>query len=185
MLAYPNASQPGLQTLGPQWNAARSTHHRVAWLARESSNPAESRSNAGRCRPAPLVARTRERRCRPRDRQADQGLRRNHRHHATPALAEAVLWREAQTLDHWGNPGCGTPAWASAATGASATASRTPSSRASGAAGHRLSNACSQGRFHFYSRLRISRQGFKRKTIGETTEQKAQAAIFLIEPTMT
>ncbi len=39
MLAYPNASQPGLQTLGPQWNAARSTHHRIAWLARESSKP--------------------------------------------------------------------------------------------------------------------------------------------------
>ncbi len=39
MLAYPNASQPGLTTLGPQWNAARSTHHRIAWLARESSKP--------------------------------------------------------------------------------------------------------------------------------------------------
>jgi predicted NAD/FAD-dependent oxidoreductase len=31
--------QPGLITLGPQWNAARSTHHRIAWLARESSKP--------------------------------------------------------------------------------------------------------------------------------------------------
>jgi predicted NAD/FAD-dependent oxidoreductase len=31
--------QPGLSTLGPQWNAARSTHHRIAWLARESSKP--------------------------------------------------------------------------------------------------------------------------------------------------
>jgi renalase len=31
--------QPDLVTLGPQWNAARSTHHRVAWLARESSKP--------------------------------------------------------------------------------------------------------------------------------------------------
>ena len=39
MLAFPNAMQPGLVTLGPQWNAARSTHHRVAWLARESSKP--------------------------------------------------------------------------------------------------------------------------------------------------
>lgn len=35
MLAFPNA----MQTLGPQWNAARSTHHRIAWLARESSKP--------------------------------------------------------------------------------------------------------------------------------------------------
>ncbi len=40
MLAYPQAVQPGLTTLGPQWNAARSTHHRIAWLARESSKPA-------------------------------------------------------------------------------------------------------------------------------------------------
>ncbi len=39
MLAFPQAMQPGLWTLGPQWNAARSTHHRVAWLARESSKP--------------------------------------------------------------------------------------------------------------------------------------------------
>jgi len=39
MLAFPQAVQPGLTTLGPQWNAARSTHHRIAWLARESSKP--------------------------------------------------------------------------------------------------------------------------------------------------
>lgn len=39
MLAFPNAMQPDLVTLGPQWNAARSTHHRIAWLARESSKP--------------------------------------------------------------------------------------------------------------------------------------------------
>ncbi len=39
MLAYPQAMQPGFSTLGPQWNAARSTHHRIAWLTRESSKP--------------------------------------------------------------------------------------------------------------------------------------------------
>jgi predicted NAD/FAD-dependent oxidoreductase len=43
MLAFPQASQPGLPHLGPQWNAARSTHHRVAWLARESSKPGRGR----------------------------------------------------------------------------------------------------------------------------------------------
>jgi renalase len=43
MLAYPQASQPSLAHLGPQWNAARSTHHRVAWLARESSKPGRLR----------------------------------------------------------------------------------------------------------------------------------------------
>lgn len=39
LAAFPQASQPGLTQLGPQWNCARSTHHRVAWLARESSKP--------------------------------------------------------------------------------------------------------------------------------------------------
>lgn len=39
MLAYPQAQQPTLSHLGPQWNAALSTHHRIAWLARESSKP--------------------------------------------------------------------------------------------------------------------------------------------------
>jgi predicted NAD/FAD-dependent oxidoreductase len=39
MLAFPQAAQPTLTYLGPQWNAARSTHHRIAWLARESSKP--------------------------------------------------------------------------------------------------------------------------------------------------
>ncbi|MGI9133016.1 MAG: NAD(P)/FAD-dependent oxidoreductase, partial [Rhodoferax sp.] len=42
MLAFPQAVQPGLLALGPQWNAARSTHHRIAWLARESSKPGRS-----------------------------------------------------------------------------------------------------------------------------------------------
>ena len=39
MVAFPQAQQPTLASLGPQWNAARSTHHRIAWLARESSKP--------------------------------------------------------------------------------------------------------------------------------------------------
>jgi renalase len=44
MLAFPNAlplkPNAPMPSLGPQWNAARSTHHRIAWLARESSKPA-------------------------------------------------------------------------------------------------------------------------------------------------
>ena len=39
MVAFPQAPQPGLPHLGPQWNAALSTHHRIAWLSRESSKP--------------------------------------------------------------------------------------------------------------------------------------------------
>lgn len=39
MLAFPSSIQPGLLHLGPHWNVARSTHHRIAWLSRESSKP--------------------------------------------------------------------------------------------------------------------------------------------------
>ena len=42
MVAFPNATQPNLH-IGPQWNAARSIHHRIAWLARESSKPGRSK----------------------------------------------------------------------------------------------------------------------------------------------
>ncbi len=41
-VAFPQAIQPTLTHLGPQWNAALSTHHRIAWLARESSKPGRS-----------------------------------------------------------------------------------------------------------------------------------------------
>lgn len=40
MAAWPQAMQPGLEGLGPRWHAARSDHHRIAWVARESSKPA-------------------------------------------------------------------------------------------------------------------------------------------------
>ncbi|MBA4260993.1 MAG: amine oxidase [Comamonadaceae bacterium] len=43
MVAYPQAMQPGLPHIGPQWNAARSTHHRISWLARENSKPGRER----------------------------------------------------------------------------------------------------------------------------------------------
>jgi len=43
MIAFPQANQATLSHLGPQWNAALSTHHRVAWLARESSKPGRDR----------------------------------------------------------------------------------------------------------------------------------------------
>ena len=42
MVAYPQASQQGLSHFGPQWNAAKSIHHRIAWVARESSKPGTS-----------------------------------------------------------------------------------------------------------------------------------------------
>jgi renalase len=42
MVAFPQAAQPGLPHLGPQWHAAHSAHHRVGWVARESSKPGRS-----------------------------------------------------------------------------------------------------------------------------------------------
>jgi predicted NAD/FAD-dependent oxidoreductase len=40
MVAF--AQAPQLAYLGPQWNAAKSIHHRIAWLSRESSKPSRS-----------------------------------------------------------------------------------------------------------------------------------------------
>ncbi len=39
MLAFPQAMQPGLNGFGPRWHVARGDHHRIAWLARETSKP--------------------------------------------------------------------------------------------------------------------------------------------------
>ena len=39
MLAFPQAMQPDLPSFGPHWHAARSEHHRICWLARESAKP--------------------------------------------------------------------------------------------------------------------------------------------------
>lgn len=103
LIAFPNASQPGLQTLGPQWNAARSTHHRVAWLTRESSKPGRDpierwtvhasapwsteheRDDPARAGAKLLKAFT-----------EITGIR------ATPAWSQAVLWRQARTIEPLG-----------------------------------------------------------------------------------
>ncbi len=102
-LAFPNASQPG--TLGPQWNAARSTHHRVAWLTRESSKPgrapierwtvqasaawsAEHAGDDGARVTAKLLKAFGE----------VTGVR------ATPAWTEVRLWPQARTLRPLGRP---------------------------------------------------------------------------------
>ncbi|HMT58555.1 MAG TPA: FAD-dependent oxidoreductase [Ottowia sp.] len=99
MLAYPNAAQPGLHTLGPQWNAARSTHHRVSWLARESSKPGRTAVERWTVQASAAWSREHER---------DDPARANAKLlrafaeitgiHATPAHAEVRLWRQARTL---------------------------------------------------------------------------------------
>ena len=42
MVAFPLALSSSKSTFGPEWNAARSSHHRLTWLARESSKPGRS-----------------------------------------------------------------------------------------------------------------------------------------------
>jgi predicted NAD/FAD-dependent oxidoreductase len=105
MLAFPQATQPGLYTLGPQWNAARSTHHRIAWLARESSKPGREPIERWTVQASSAWSREHEG-----DDEARvtaklikafaeiTGIR------ATPAWTQAMLWREAQTTAPLGRP---------------------------------------------------------------------------------
>lgn len=99
MLAFPQAAQPGPHSFGPQWNAARSTHHRVAWLARESSKP--GRGGVERWTVQASAAWSREHEDDAPARAAAKlqkafaeitGIR------AEPAHAQALLWRQAQTV---------------------------------------------------------------------------------------
>lgn len=105
MLAFPKAAQPGLTSLGPQWNAARSTHHRLAWLARESSKPARALVERWTAQASPEWSREHEqddpRRVAAKLLKAFgeiTGIR------ATPAYAETRLWHEAKTLKPLGQP---------------------------------------------------------------------------------
>ena len=99
MLAFPNAVQPTLVTLGPQWNAALSTHHRIAWLARESSKPGRGRIERWTVQASPAWSREHLD-----DDEATvtaklhkafaevTGIR------AEPAFTELLRWRNAKTL---------------------------------------------------------------------------------------
>ncbi|NIC41555.1 NAD(P)/FAD-dependent oxidoreductase [Aquabacterium sp. A08] len=42
MVAFPQATQAGAAGFGPRWHAARGDHHRIRWLARETSKPGRS-----------------------------------------------------------------------------------------------------------------------------------------------
>ena len=43
LLAYGHAVDPAVTRMGPQWNAARTEHPRINWVARESSKPGRSK----------------------------------------------------------------------------------------------------------------------------------------------
>ena len=98
-VAFPHAAQPGLHTLGPQWNAARSTHHRVSWLTRESSKPGRGQVERWTIQASPEWSREHEQDDAPR---ATEKLRKAFAEitgiRATPAYAHAQLWHHAQTM---------------------------------------------------------------------------------------
>jgi len=97
-LAYPQANQPAMWSLGPQWNAALSTHHRVAWLARESSKPGRTPIERWTVQASPDWSQEHLRDDAPRVQAKLQrafaeitGIL------ATPSFAQARLWPEAKT----------------------------------------------------------------------------------------
>ncbi|MDR1968307.1 MAG: FAD-dependent oxidoreductase [Burkholderiaceae bacterium] len=104
LLAFPQA-QPGLHTLGPQWNAARSTHHRIAWLARESSKPGREMIERWTVQASSDWSREHE---------GDDEARVTAKLlkafaeitgiHAAPGWTQALLWRKARTLTPLGQP---------------------------------------------------------------------------------
>jgi renalase len=103
MLAFPQAAQPG--AFGPQWNAARSTHHRVAWLARESSKPQRSTVERWTVQASPAWSQEHlmdaPQRVRAKLQKAFAeitGIR------AEPGYAEAFRWAQAKTLAPLGRP---------------------------------------------------------------------------------
>jgi renalase len=105
MLAFPNAVQPSLVTLGPQWNAALSTHHRIAWLARESSKPGRSVVERWTVQASPAWSQEHldddEMTVQAKLQKAFEevtGIR------AEPAFAQVFRWRNAKTMKPLGKP---------------------------------------------------------------------------------
>ena len=105
MLAFPNAMQPSLVTLGPQWNAALSTHHRIAWLARESSKPGRSLVERWTVQASPAWSQEHL------DDDEATVLAKLHKAfaevtgiRAEPAYAQVFRWRSAKTMTALGRP---------------------------------------------------------------------------------
>lgn len=98
MIAFPQANQANMSHLGPQWNAARSTHHRVAWLARESSKPGRERIERWTLQASAAWS---EEHLRDDPARVQAKLLRAFAEitgiHAAPTHAEARCWTEAQT----------------------------------------------------------------------------------------
>lgn len=105
MIAFPQANQANLSHLGPQWNVARSTHHRVAWLARESSKPGRDAIERWTLQASPEWS---QEHLRDDAARVEAKLLRAFAEitgiHATPSYARARCWPEAQTQAPLGKP---------------------------------------------------------------------------------
>jgi renalase len=105
MVAYPNAMQPNLSHIGPQWNAARSTHHRISWLARENSKPGRERVERWTVQASPAwSAKHLEDDAERVKAKLLKGFAEITGIRATPAHAEVHRWRFAQTQAPLGRP---------------------------------------------------------------------------------
>jgi predicted NAD/FAD-dependent oxidoreductase len=105
MVAYPNAMQPNLPHIGPQWNAARSTHHRISWLARENSKPGRERIERWTIQASPAWS---SKHLEDSDDRVKGKLLKGFAEitgiRATPAHAVVHRWRFAQTQQPLGQP---------------------------------------------------------------------------------
>ena len=105
ILAFPQAMQPGLDQFGPQWHAARSSHHRVRWLARESSKPGRGSIERWTVQASPeWSAEHLEDDAERVSAKLLKGFAEITGIRATPSHAVAHRWRYAQTLKPLGQP---------------------------------------------------------------------------------
>lgn len=104
-LTFAQAQQPGLGTLGPDWNAARSTHHRIAWLARESSKPGRSATERWTVQASPAWSHEHRHDDAPRiQAKLQKAFAEITGIHATPSHVGSRFWPHAQTMSALGHP---------------------------------------------------------------------------------
>lgn len=103
-LTFAHAQQPGLTTLGPHWNAARSTHHRIAWLARESSKPGRSSMERWTVQASPSWSHEHRYDDAPRiQAKLQKAFAEITGIHATPSHVNSRFWPHAQTMSTLGH----------------------------------------------------------------------------------
>lgn len=100
LLSFAHAVDPSITNMGPQWNAARTEHPRITWLARESSKPGRGKIERWTVQASPDWARKHEsdepQRIAAKMLQAFAELTRIR---ATPTDMRVVQWGYAKTIN--------------------------------------------------------------------------------------